>query len=64
MRNFDARVQALFAEGLPPKVDPVFCASIMEQFAPERLVAEIVSLGGVAAMLLGGRIETTFAWEV
>lgn len=102
MSSLDARVQALFAEDLPSQVDPGFSAMIMEQVARRQLVAEMVSLGGVAAlgglvlwalwpqlapalvllsqglaplgaalvlavgtiMLLGGRIETTFAGEV
>ncbi len=52
MSNFDARVQAMFAEDLPPQVDPVFSAGVMERVARRKFLAETASLSGVT--VLGG----------
>ena len=50
MSNLDARVQALFAEDLPPQVDPAFSARVMEEVARRKLFAEVASLSGGAGL--------------
>ena len=42
------------AEDLPPQMDPLFSASVMQQVARRKLAAEIVSLSGVTS--LGGMV--------